>query len=119
VDCIDITNYQEMKRNGEIKMEFVIVIIVALIATIVLKYVFDYKMKELKHIGDDEELDNLAKVYPSNIQMCQEYLKKLGNEKVEIEENKGAEASLYIAITNKILIANIREKLYQNTNHCS
>ena len=50
-------------------MEFVIVSIIALMATIILKYVFDYKMKELKHIGDDEELDNLAKAYPSNIEM--------------------------------------------------
>ncbi len=90
-------------------MEFVIVSIIALMATIILKYVFDYKMKELKHIGDDEELDNLAKAYPSNIEMCQEYLKKLGNEKVKIEENEGVEASLYIAITDKILIANIQK----------
>lgn len=90
-------------------MEFVIVIIIALVTTIILKYIFDYKMKELKHIGDDQELDNLAKAYPSNIEMCQEYLKKLGNEKVEIEENKGEEASLYIAITDKILIANIQK----------
>ena len=90
-------------------MEFVIVIIIALVITIILKYIFDYKMKELKHIGDDEELDNLAKAYPSNIDMCQDYLKKLGNESVKIEENEGAEASLYIAITDKILIADIQK----------
>ena len=39
--------------------------------------------------------------------MCKEYLKKLKNEKVEIEENKESEASLYIAISDKISIANI------------
>ena len=41
--------------------------------------------------------------------MCQEFLKKLENEGVQIEENQGAEASLYIAITNKILIGNIQK----------
>lgn len=90
-------------------MDFVIIIVVILIALIVLKYVFNFKLKELKHIGEDEELDNLAKAYPSNIEMCKEYLKKLKNEKVKIEENQGAEASLYIAISDKILIANIQK----------
>lgn len=90
-------------------MDFIIVGIVALIATIILKFVFDYKVKELKNIGNDEELDNLAKAYPSNIEMCQDYLKKLENEKVKIEENEGAEASLYMVMTDKILIANIQK----------
>lgn len=90
-------------------MEFIIVAVIALVAIIILKYVFDYKMKELKHIGDDEELDNLAKAYPNNIEICRDYLKKLGNEKVKIEENKESETSLYIAITDKISIANIQK----------
>ncbi len=41
--------------------------------------------------------------------MCKDYLKKLGNEKVKIEENPETEASLYIAITDKISIANIQK----------
>lgn len=90
-------------------MEFIIVGMVTLIAILLLKYVFDYSMKTLKQIGEDEELDQLAKSYPDNIEMCKEYLNKLGNQEVQIEENKGAEASLYIAITNKILIANIQK----------
>ncbi len=90
-------------------MEFVIIGIITLISTILLQYIFDYRKKELKYLGEDRELDNLAKVYPSNIEMCKEYLKKLKNEKVKIEENKDAEASLYIAVTDKIIIANIQK----------
>lgn len=90
-------------------MDFMIIGIITFILIVGLKYIFDYKIKELKHIGEDEELDNLAKAYPNNIEMCREYLKKLGNEKVKIEENEGAEASLYIAMTDKILIANIQK----------
>lgn len=89
-------------------MEFIIIGIVILIAIILLQFVFEYNRKELEHIGEDEELDKLAEVYPNNIEMCKEYLKKLKNEKVKIEENKGAKASLYIAVTNKILIADIQ-----------
>ena len=90
-------------------MDFLIIGAIAFIGIVVLAYVFDYSRKELKHIGKNEELDALAKIYPSNQEMCQEFLKKLENEGVQIEENQGAEASLYIAITNKILIGNIQK----------
>ena len=90
-------------------MEFLIIGIITLISIGFLKYIFDYNLKKLKCIGEDKELDNLAKVYPSNIDMCKEYLRKLNNEKVKIEENEGTEASLYIAVTDKILIGNIQK----------
>lgn len=88
-------------------MEFIIITIVTMVVTVILKFLFNYNMKILKNIGKDDELDELAQKYPSNIEMCKEYLKKLKNEKVKIEENKESEASLYIAITDKISIANI------------
>ncbi len=90
-------------------MEFIIIGIITLIAMVVLAYVFGYHKKELKNIGKDAELDKLAEAYPSNIEMCKEYLKKLKNEKVKIEENDETEASLYIAVTDKISIANIQK----------
>lgn len=88
-------------------MELIIIAIVTIILAIILGYLFNYNMKKIKHIADDKELDELAKKYPSNIELCKAYLEKLGNKTVEIEENKESEASLYIAITNKISIANI------------
>lgn len=90
-------------------MEFIVIAIISLIVIVLLAYIFDYNRKELKHIGENEELDELAKIYPSNIEMCREYLKKVKNEKVQIEENEGTESSLYIAITDKILIGNIQK----------
>ena len=90
-------------------MEFIIITIISVILVVILKFIFDYNMKVLKTIGDDQELDKLASKYPSNIDICKTYLKKLNNETVEIEENKDSEASLYIAITNKISIANIQK----------
>lgn len=92
-------------------MEFLIIAIITLMLIIVLKYLFDYNMKKIKNIGKDDELDELARKYPNNIEICKDYLKKLNNEKVKIEENKDSESSLYIAITDKISIANI-EKTY-------
>lgn len=89
-------------------IEFIIIGIVILVATSLLQHIFGYHKKELEQIGEDKELDELAKVYPSNVEMCKEYLTKLGNEKVKIEDNQNIQASLYIAVTNKILIANVK-----------
>ncbi|MCI8411769.1 MAG: hypothetical protein HFJ40_04980 [Clostridia bacterium] len=89
-------------------MEFIIIAVISLILVILLKYIFDYNMKKIKNIGEDKELDELTKKYPSNLEMCRDYLKKLKNEKVKIEENEDSETSLYIAITDKISIANVR-----------
>ena len=88
-------------------MEFIIIAIIVLILLVILKIVFDYNMRILKHIADAEELDGIAEKYSNNIELCKWYLKKLNNETVKIEEDKEGEVSLYIAITNKILIANI------------
>lgn len=90
-------------------MDFVIILVVFLVLIIILKFVFGYNMIELRHLGENKELDEISKKYPDNIDLCKEYLKKLGNEKVKIEENKESEACLYIAITDKISIANIKD----------
>ena len=88
-------------------MEFIIIAIIVIILSILLGYLFDYNKNKIKHIADDKELDELASKYPSNIEICKKYLKKLENQNVKIEENTESETSLYIAITNKISIANI------------
>ena len=74
---------------------------------IILGILFEYNMKEIKKLEKNKELDEISKKYPSNIELCKTYLKKLNNENVIIEENKDNESSLYIAISNKISIANI------------
>ena len=89
-------------------MELIIIAIIALVLIIVLGYMFEYNMKRIKRLVDeDKDLDEISKKYPSNIELCRWYLKRLKNESVKIEEDKNSESSLYIAISNKILIANI------------
>jgi len=90
-------------------MEFIIIGIVSLILLGILKLVFGYKQKELENIGKDDELDELAKKYPSNIDICKAYLKKINNKNLKIKQNNNAENSLYIVTTNKIMIADIQK----------
>ena len=88
-------------------MEFIIIAIIAVILSVILGILFGYNLKKKKKITENKELDEKIKKYPNNIEICKSFLKKLNNEKVKVEENSDNEASLYIAITNKILIANI------------
>ena len=90
-------------------MELLITLIIILIIIIILKILFGYNLKKIEKMAQNKELDELTQKYPSNMEICKYYLKKLNNETVTVEENKDTKTSLYIAITNKISIANISE----------
>ncbi len=90
-------------------MEYFIIIIFLIMVVLILKYLFSYNKKQIEEIAKNEELDRIAKKYPDNIDMCKEYLNMLNNETVTVEEDKMANSSLYIAISNKIVIANVKE----------
>ena len=89
-------------------MEYLIVAIIIAIIVIIIKKIFDINIKKIKKIAENKKLDELTKKYPENIEICKWYLKRLNNESVQIEENDSKESCLYIAVTNKILIANIK-----------
>lgn len=90
-------------------MEYAIILITLWLVALLLKILFGYNLKKIKKEVKNEELDKLVQKYPENKVICEEYLKKLNNEKVVIEENDGTENSLYIAVSNKILIGNIKD----------
>ena len=86
-------------------MKFICIIIVTIIISIILAIVLKINVKKVKQIAQNTMLDELAKKYPENTEICREILKKLNNEKVIVEENKDIDNCLYIAVTNKIIIA--------------
>ena len=88
-------------------MEFAIILFISIILLILLWFLLGTSAKKIKVLATNEELEKIAKKYPDNITICKKYLKILNNEKVEIEENKDSESSLYIAVTNKISIGNV------------
>ena len=83
-------------------MEFLVVAVFSIILIFMLFFIFSVNMKKLKDMTNIKELDDISNKYPSNIEICKEYLKKLKNENVQIEENKDSDATVYIAVTNKI-----------------
>ena len=89
-------------------MEFLVVAVFSIILIFMLFFIFSVNMKKLKNMTNIKELDDISNKYPSNIEICKEYLKKLKNENVQIEENKDSDATVHIAVTNKISIGNLR-----------
>lgn len=90
-------------------MEYIFLIFICLLFLIVLWFILELNIKKLKQIGEDKQLDSLTKDFPENIDVCKSILKRLGNDKVNIKEDKESKTSLYVIVTNTITIANIRD----------
>jgi Ni/Fe-hydrogenase subunit HybB-like protein len=89
-------------------MELIIISVVSILLILVLANIFKVNVKKIEEIGMEEKLNKLAEKYPENIEICKDILKKLNNENVKIEEDKQANATLYIAVSDKIFIANTK-----------
>ena len=93
-------------------MEAIVIIVISLIAIIVLKIGFNVHLKDvrkIKEMGLDKKLNEIGDKFPENKEIAEKVLKQLNNTSVTIEETKESKTSLYIAISNKILIADIKD----------
>ena len=89
-------------------MELIVIIIISIVFAVIISIVFNIDIKKIKEIGMEEKLNKLTEKYPENVEICKDILKKLKNEDVKIEEDKEASTTLYIAVTNKIFIADTK-----------
>ena len=86
-----------------------IIIIIAIISIVIIYSMMKMNIKELEKIALNSELNEIARKYPENIEICRALLEKLGNKTTKIEENENSESTLYIAIQDKISIGNTHE----------
>ena len=86
-----------------------IIIVIAFIAIIIVNSMMKINVKELEKIALDEELNAITKRYPKNTEICKSLLEKLENKTTKIEEDLDSDATLYIAIQDKISIGNTHE----------
>lgn len=89
-------------------MENIIYIILLVLTIILFKFVFKINLKKIKSLEQNKEAEKITDKFPENIEIAKEMLQMLGNEGVKIEEAKDTGTSLYIAITNKISIADMK-----------
>lgn len=88
-------------------------VIVLVLTLIILALGLDIKIKDvkkIKNLEEDRELTNLSNKFPENKKICEDILEMIDNKEVKIEETKDekSQTSLYLVMSNKILIANIK-----------
>ena len=84
------------------------VIALLLISIWLLKIAFKIDIKKAEKLKENKELQELTDKFPENVEIAKEMLGMLGNDKVKIEQGKNTETSLYIAATDKIIIADMK-----------
>lgn len=89
-------------------MENIIYIILISLTIVLFKFIFKITLKKAKEIQQNRDLEKITDKFPENIQIAKEMLEMLDNKDVEIEEAKETQTSLYIAVTNKISIADMK-----------
>lgn len=91
-------------------MNLIIIIMLLTVVLLILAKVYDINMRKLKQFVEYEEkkFNKLIDGYPSNIKICKYILNKLNNSTVKIEEDKEAKTSMYIALSDKIIIADVK-----------
>lgn len=89
-------------------MNLIIIMAIILIILIVLKIILNIDMGTIKLLAKNEKLDKITNAFPDNIEICKKICAMIGNDKVKIEEDKQSKTSLYLIVTNKISIANLK-----------
>lgn len=89
-------------------MEMGCYLVLIFLAIILFKILFKINLKNMKDKQENKELEKITDKFPENIEIAEEMLEMLDNKNVKIEEAKNTGTSLYIAITNKISIADMK-----------
>lgn len=90
-------------------MEIIYFLILIILAIIFFKIIFKINIKKMKEKKENKELEEITDKFPQNVEVAKTMLEMLDNNSVKIEEAKDTETSLYIAVTNKISIADMKK----------
>lgn len=90
-------------------MEIYVSLIALIITILLLKYIFKISIKKVKALQQNTSMQEITDKFPENMEIAKEMLEMLKNKNVKIEQAKNTKTSLYIAITNKISIADMKD----------
>lgn len=90
-------------------MEYIISLVLLILTIVLLRFVFKVNIKRIKLLEENRDLNDITDKFPSNIEIAKEMLRIIGNNGVKIEELRDTKTSLYIAITDKIQIADLKD----------
>ena len=90
-------------------MEKYICLLLCILTIALFKVVFRISYKKAKELEENKKMQKITDKFPKNIEIAKEMLEMLNNKNVKIEEAKDTKTSLYIAVTNKISIADMKD----------
>lgn len=90
-------------------MENYICLLFCILTIVLFKIIFKISLKKVKKLEQNKKMQIITDKFPENIEIAKEMLEMLGNKGVTIEQSKETKTSLYIAITNKISIADMKD----------
>ena len=90
-------------------MENYICLSLCILTIILFKIIFKINFKQAKSLEENTEMQKITDKFPENIEIAKEMLEMLDNKDVKIEQAKDTKTSLYIAVTNKISIADLKD----------
>lgn len=90
-------------------MELIIALICVLAVLIALRWLFHTSTEKIKMLAKNEKLNELTNKFPENKVICKKILALIGNKTTKIEEDDKSNTCLYLVMTDKILIANLRD----------
>lgn len=90
-------------------MNIAIALVFLVIVMMVLKYIFHVNVEKIKALGKNEYLNKLTDKFPDNLEICKKIVRLIGNQTVKIEEDKDSKTSMYLVLTNRISIANLKD----------
>ena len=90
-------------------MEKYICLLLCILTIALFKVVFRISYKTAKELEENKKMQKITDKFPKNIEIAKEMLEMINNKNVKIEEAKDTKTSLYIAVTNKISIADMKD----------
>ena len=80
------------------------------VVIITLRLLFHTSVDKIKQLSENERLNKLTDAFPENKEIFKKILSMIGNKTTKIEEDDKTDTSLYLVMTDKIAIANLKNK---------
>lgn len=90
-------------------MDIIIAIFFAVVVLGILRILFYTSSKKIIMFGRNKELNELTNKFPDNKLICNKILKMIGNKTTKIEEEQKKGICLYLVMTDKIILSNMKE----------
>lgn len=91
-------------------MEFLIILILIIIVLFALRLLFHTSNEKVRMLAENEGLNKLTDNFPENKVICKKILSMIGNTTTKIEEDNKSETCLFLIMTNKIIIGNLKNR---------